>query len=93
MALSSIFVNLECQVLDFQDFKENPQSEDLDKGILLLEKYQPDLIIAIGGGSVIDMAKLMRFFILILVIRKRIFIKEKAFNSSNCYTNNSRNGK
>lgn len=62
VALSSIFVNLECQVLDFQDFKENPQSEDLDKGILLLEKYQPDLIIAIGGGSVIDMAKLMRFF-------------------------------
>lgn len=31
-------------------------------GLDLAESYQPDLFLAVGGGSVLDMAKLIRFF-------------------------------
>lgn len=43
----------------FSDFKLNPQLGDLKKGISLFKAGDYDLIIAIGGGSVLDMAKLI----------------------------------
>lgn len=46
----------------FNDFEENPRIEDVENGIALFKKYNCDLIIAIGGGSVIDMAKLINCF-------------------------------
>jgi len=46
----------------FSDFKENPIIEDVEKGVEIFNKNKCDLIIAIGGGSVIDMAKLIKFF-------------------------------
>ncbi|KAA6332251.1 alcohol dehydrogenase [termite gut metagenome] len=46
----------------FFDFETNPKYEDLKKGILFCCKNKIDLIIAVGGGSVIDMAKLVRVF-------------------------------
>lgn len=55
------FLTPEIQVTDFFDFQENPKIEDLENGLKLLESFKPDLIIAIGGGSVLDMAKLIRF--------------------------------
>ena len=41
-------------------FKSSPYPEinELKKLILLVKKFQPDLILAIGGGSVIDYAKM-----------------------------------
>lgn len=46
----------------FNDFEQNPRLEDVEKGIMLFDKYRCDLIIAVGGGSVIDMAKLINCF-------------------------------
>lgn len=46
----------------FSDFRGNPQIEDAYRGITLLGEHPCDLILAVGGGSVIDMAKLIRFF-------------------------------
>lgn len=46
----------------FNDFKVNPEINDLYKGIDVFGGFHPDLIIAIGGGSVIDMAKLINYF-------------------------------
>jgi len=46
-------------VVQFCDFTANPQCEDVDRGILLFRKKRCNFVIAIGGGSVIDMAKLI----------------------------------
>ncbi|MBV6478540.1 MAG: Long-chain-alcohol dehydrogenase 1 [Ignavibacteria bacterium] len=46
----------------FSDFTENPKTEDVEKGIKQLKNSQCDTIVAIGGGSVIDMAKLINIF-------------------------------
>jgi len=43
----------------FYDFEINPKIEDVYHGTALALKIKPDLIIAIGGGTVIDMAKLI----------------------------------
>lgn len=51
-----------CDFTEFYDFSENPKCEDMEKGIELLKSSKVDFIIAVGGGSVIDMAKLIRFF-------------------------------
>lgn len=45
----------------FSDFSENPAIEDVYKGIELLKIGGCDCCIAIGGGSVIDMAKLISY--------------------------------
>lgn len=47
-------------VTHFSDFEVNPKLADVEKGLRLLKGNLPDVIIAIGGGSVIDMAKLLK---------------------------------
>jgi len=46
----------------FTDFETNPKWEDVVKGVRIIENIKPQVIIAVGGGSAIDMAKLIRFF-------------------------------
>lgn len=46
----------------FSDFRENPKIEDAIRGADIAKKFAPDSIIAIGGGSVLDMAKLIKAF-------------------------------
>ncbi len=50
------------QSFRFSDFNINPKSEDVGIGIQNFAENNCDIIIAIGGGSVIDMAKLIKFF-------------------------------
>lgn len=47
----------EFDFLRFSNFSENPKIEDVIRGIDLLRKSGCEIIIAAGGGSVIDMAK------------------------------------
>ena len=53
---------LRCSVTEFYDFEENPKLEDVRKGLSLLVSSNSSLIVGIGGGSVLDMSKLLRFF-------------------------------
>lgn len=46
----------------FKDFSVNPSFEDVEKGVELFKKDNYDAVFAIGGGSVIDMAKLIKVF-------------------------------
>ena len=46
----------------FFDFEVNPNIEDVQAGIDIILSFKPDLVLAIGGGSVIDMAKLINIF-------------------------------
>ena len=50
----------------FNQFEVNPKLEDVHTGIRLLKNTKFDLVIAVGGGSVIDMAKLIN----ILAVQK-----------------------
>ena len=46
-------------VTRFSEFSENPKIDDVKKGISALKEAKADIVIAVGGGSVIDMAKLI----------------------------------
>ncbi|HEY9624007.1 MAG TPA: bifunctional acetaldehyde-CoA/alcohol dehydrogenase [Crinalium sp.] len=43
----------------FHDVEPDPTLSNVNKGLSLLRSYQPDVIIAIGGGSPMDAAKVM----------------------------------
>ncbi|MGB1361131.1 MAG: phosphonoacetaldehyde reductase [Alphaproteobacteria bacterium] len=46
----------------YNDFSKNTKYEEISAGIELLNNFNPDIILAIGGGSVIDIAKLTTYF-------------------------------
>jgi alcohol dehydrogenase class IV len=50
-------------VITFSDFSVNPKIEDAIRGANLARASGTEVIIAIGGGSVIDIAKLIKAFI------------------------------
>lgn len=60
--MDEICSTLRCAVTEFYDFEENPKFEDVRKGLSLLVSSKSSLIVGVGGGSVLDMSKLLRFF-------------------------------
>lgn len=60
-ALERIFLNVHADVTAWCDFEDNPKWEDVQQGTKLLGQSSFDVIVACGGGSVMDMAKLIRY--------------------------------
>lgn len=50
----------DCDITEFEDFSVNPKYDEAKVGLDRLLLSQADMIVAIGGGSVLDMAKLIR---------------------------------
>ena len=48
--------------VQFSDFDVNPKIEDAERGVAIAIEAGVDLIIGVGGGSVMDMAKLIKAF-------------------------------
>ncbi|MEE2034137.1 bifunctional acetaldehyde-CoA/alcohol dehydrogenase [Rhodococcus chondri] len=46
----------------FSEVEPEPDEATIRRGVALLEQFPPDLLVAIGGGSVIDAAKAIRLF-------------------------------
>lgn len=52
----------ECKVDVFSDVGVEPDWSTIQKALIVMRQSQPDTIIALGGGSVLDAAKIMRLF-------------------------------
>lgn len=50
------------EIVSYAEFSVNPKIEEVEVGIEKIMRAQVDLIVAVGGGSVIDMAKLIRYY-------------------------------
>lgn len=50
------------EVLVYSGIRPNPSMEEVQKGVEVFREFQPDCVLAIGGGSAIDAAKAMLLF-------------------------------
>jgi acetaldehyde dehydrogenase / alcohol dehydrogenase len=57
--VTDIFRNIGVQYDIFCEVEPEPKLSTINKGVAALNVYQPDAIVAFGGGSVIDAAKVM----------------------------------
>jgi alcohol dehydrogenase class IV len=46
----------------FSDFDENPKLAHVLRGVEVFDRVRPDLVVAVGGGSAMDMAKMIDLF-------------------------------
>ncbi len=49
-----------CKIERISSVSPNPTLEEAERSIDILRAFEPDLVVAIGGGSVIDLAKSVR---------------------------------
>jgi len=61
-AINSMLSNYPGNVGRFYQFETNPKLEDAERGLEIFMEDSYDMVIAVGGGSVIDMAKLINIF-------------------------------
>lgn len=51
----------DCLILD--GFSNNPYSEEIIRSLKLINEFSPDIVMGVGGGKIIDIAKVLRLFI------------------------------
>ena len=61
-AFDSFGIKLPFDFIRFSEFTSNPRYEDIKTGMKVLMKNECDFIIAIGGGSSIDIAKSIKYY-------------------------------
>ena len=54
------FECLDIPFVKFNDFRSNPLHDDADKGQRILEENSLEYIVAVGGGSAMDVAKCIK---------------------------------
>src|SRR6202042_22303 len=53
---------VDCHVQIFNEVGVEPDWTTVEKALSVMRQTQPDTVIALGGGSVLDAAKIMRLF-------------------------------
>jgi len=48
------------QITVFDEVEPDPSLQTVHRGVAVMNQYRPDLVVAVGGGSVMDAAKAMR---------------------------------
>lgn len=43
----------------FSEFEINPKVEDVRRGIVMYEQFRPDVVVGLGGGTAIDLTKMI----------------------------------
>uniref|UniRef100_A0A0G4HM74 Aldehyde-alcohol dehydrogenase n=1 Tax=Chromera velia CCMP2878 TaxID=1169474 RepID=A0A0G4HM74_9ALVE len=57
--VTDVLDSLEIRTQVFSDVKPDPDLKDIDRALSFVKTFEPDLFVAIGGGSPIDAAKLI----------------------------------
>ncbi len=60
------------ELIKFSDFSSNPKIREIQKGLDLFQKDNFEIIVAIGGGSCIDVAKAIKMFYLEKYSKRKI---------------------
>jgi alcohol dehydrogenase len=60
--IKEILNSVGCNFYRFSDFSPNPKLVEIEKGLEFFEKENDDLIVSVGGGSTIDVAKAIKLF-------------------------------
>lgn len=51
-----------CDTYVYSGIKKNPSIQEVEDGTAVMKEYEPDLVLAVGGGSAMDAAKAMLLF-------------------------------
>ena len=62
LGIADFFENLGIPAVEFSSFSSNPKYEDILQGLALFRKEGCDGIVAVGGGSAMDVAKCIKLF-------------------------------
>lgn len=62
MGLDKFFETIDTPCVYFTDFTPNPKYEEICKGIEIFKAEECDALVAVGGGSAIDVAKCIKLF-------------------------------
>ena len=60
--ISAIEKRCACALVPFDEFVPNPQYDSVEKGVKIFRSFNCDAIIAVGGGSAIDVAKCIKLY-------------------------------
>lgn len=60
--INSLLKNAGIEYVYFDEIIPNPTTDGVDKGLMKALEYQVDFVLGVGGGSVLDSAKLIAFF-------------------------------
>ncbi|MGI6174467.1 MAG: phosphonoacetaldehyde reductase [Christensenellales bacterium] len=61
-AFDAFGIAFPCKVTRFSEFTSNPRYEDIQAGVEVFKRNACDFLVAIGGGSSIDTAKVIKYY-------------------------------
>ncbi len=80
--LEKIKDEMDVEFDEFTDYSSNPKIEEIKNGVEQFNKNDNDLVMAVGGGSAIDVAKLINIFSFQESNPEKYVLKEKSIESN-----------